>query len=98
MFVILTVLQNKTVLDVGCGTGIFSVLAAKAGAAKVISVESSYIAVHAKKIIRDNHLDDVITVIESHVEEAVLPDGIERVDTIISMWIGFSLFHGGNEY
>lgn len=47
----------QTVLDVGCGTGILSMFAAKAGAARVIGIEMSNIVEHAKKIITANNLD-----------------------------------------
>lgn len=58
--------------------------AAKAGAARVISVECSNIADHSKKVIEDNHLNHIITVIKGKVEEVKLPDGIEKVDIIVS--------------
>lgn len=44
-------------LDVGCGTGILSMFAAKAGATRVIGIEMSNIVEHAKKIITANNLD-----------------------------------------
>merc|ERR1719328_1019160 len=48
--------KGKTVLDVGCGTGILSMFAAKAGAAKVIGVDMSSIVDYAKKIVEDIEL------------------------------------------
>ena len=45
-------------LDVGSGTGILCMFAAKAGAKKVIGIECSNIAVQSKQIIKDNNLDD----------------------------------------
>lgn len=85
--------RDKIVLDIGCGTGILSMFAAKAGAARVFAVECSNIANYAKTIIEDNKLDDVITLIKGKVEEIELPDGIEKVDIIISEWMGYCLFY-----
>lgn len=84
-------LKGKTVLDVGCGTGILSMFAAKAGAAKVIGIEMSNIAVQAKKIVAANKLDDVVTIIQGKVEEVELP--VEKVDVIISEWMGYCLLY-----
>lgn len=87
--VIILLLQDKVVLDVGCGTGILSLFAAKAGAAKVIGIDCSNIVDFAKEIIRANKLDHVITIIKGKVEELEeLPDGIEKVDIIVSEWMG----------
>merc|ERR1712242_647071 len=55
--------KGKVVLDVGCGTGILSMFAAKAGAKMVIGVDMSSIVDHAKQIVKDNKLDDVVTII-----------------------------------
>ena len=49
--------RGKVVLDVGCGTGVLSMFAAKAGAAKVIGIECSSIVDYAKKIVQVNKLD-----------------------------------------
>ena len=67
--------------------------AAKAGAARVISIECSNIADYAVKIIEANNLSDVVTLVKGKVEEVVLPDGIEKVDIIISEWMGYCLFY-----
>lgn len=81
---------NKIVLDVGCGTGILSIFAAKAGAAKVYAVECSKIVDQARRIIADNGFADVIEVIEGKVEDVELPCS---VDIIISEWMGYFLFY-----
>lgn len=85
--------RGKVVMDIGCGTGILSMFAAKAGAKRVLAVECSNIADFAKKIIEDNKLDHIITLIKGKVEEIELPDGIDKVDIIISEWMGYCLFY-----
>jgi protein arginine N-methyltransferase 1 len=81
--------KGKVVLDIGCGTGILSMFAAKAGASKVIAIDCSNIIDYAQKIINDNHFQDVITLIKGKVEEVALPEGIDKVDIIISEWMGY---------
>ncbi|XP_023232392.1 protein arginine N-methyltransferase 1-like isoform X1 [Centruroides sculpturatus] len=85
--------RGKVVLDVGCGTGILCMFAAKAGAAKVIGIECSSIVEHAEQIVRENHMSEIITMVKGKVEEVELPDGIEKVDIIISEWMGYCLFY-----
>lgn len=75
-------------LDVGCGTGILSMFAANAGAAKVIGIEYSNIVEYAKTIVDINNLSDKVTIVKGKVEEVSLPDGIDKVDIIISEWMG----------
>ena len=46
------VFKDKVVLDVGCGTGILSMFAARAGARKVFGVDQSNVIYKAMDIIR----------------------------------------------
>jgi protein arginine N-methyltransferase 3 len=55
------IFQNAVVLDVGCGTGILSLFAARAGAKRVFAVDASPIAQKARAIVAANGLEDVIT-------------------------------------
>jgi protein arginine N-methyltransferase 3 len=79
--------KNKIVLDVGCGTGILSMFAAKAGAKKVYAIDASNIINKAKIICKENNLDQIITFIHGKVEDVELP--VAEVDIIISEWMGF---------
>ncbi|XP_055941436.1 protein arginine N-methyltransferase 1-like isoform X2 [Argiope bruennichi] len=83
--------RGKTVLDIGCGTGILCMFAAKAGAAKVIGIECSGIVEHAENITKENKLDHIITIVKGKVEDVEIP--VDKVDIIISEWMGYCLFY-----
>lgn len=80
--------KGKVVLDVGCGTGILSMMAASAGASKVVGVENSDIFNTAVEIIRDNGFESKITLIKGAIENIILED---KFDIIISEWMGYFL-------
>ncbi|KAK6637176.1 hypothetical protein RUM44_007590 [Polyplax serrata] len=88
-----SVIADKIVLDVGCGTGILSMFATSAGAKKVYGVDKSEIIFSAMDIVRENHLFDKIHLIHAKVEDAVLP--VDSVDIIISEWMGYFLLYEG---
>ena len=83
--------KGKVVLDVGCGTGILSLFASKAGAKHVYGIDMSTIAEQAKEIVRANGFGDRVTIIKGKVEEVELP--VQEVDIIISEWMGYFLFY-----
>ncbi|BFF90523.1 protein arginine N-methyltransferase 1 [Drosophila madeirensis] len=87
--------EGKVVLDVGCGMGILSIFAAKAGASKVIAVENADIAALAMQIVKENGKENVVNVVKGLIEEVELPDGIQQVDIIVSDWMGSSLYVEG---
>lgn len=83
--------RDKIVLDVGCGTGIMSMYAARAGAKHVYGIDYSDIVFQAQQIVKDNNLQDVVTLIKGKVEEVTLP--VEKVDIIVSEWMGYCLLY-----
>ena len=83
--------KDKIVMDIGAGTGILSIFAAKAGAKHVYAIEFAEIAVFAKEIVKKNGLQDKITVIKGKMEEITLP--VDSVDIIISEWMGYFLLY-----
>ena len=86
-------LKGKVVLDIGCGTGILCMFAAKAGAKKVIGVDSSNIIDKAEHIVRNNGFSDTISLVKGRLEEIPsLPGGLEQVDVIVSEWMGYALY------
>jgi len=85
------IFKDKVVLDVGCGTGILSMFAAKAGAKHVIGVDMSTIIFKAREIVKVNGLSDKITLIQGKMEEIEMP--FPKVDIIISEWMGYFLLY-----
>ena len=73
------------VLDVGAGSGILSVFAARAGAARVYAVERTSAAVLARELAAANGVAEIVQVIHGDVTDIELP---ERVDVIVSEWLG----------
>jgi len=83
--------KDKIVLDVGCGTGILSMFAVKAGAKHVIGVDMSTIIFKAREIVKVNGMEDQITLIQGKMEDIELP--FPKVDIIISEWMGYFLLY-----
>ena len=83
--------RGKVVLDVGCGTGILSIFASRAGAAHVYGIDAAEVALQARQIVEDNGLTEKVTIIKGKVEEVQLPVG--QVDIIISEWMGYFLLY-----
>lgn len=62
------------VLDIGAGTGILSMFAARSGAKHVYAVENAEIAIFAREIIKRNGFEDKITVLKGKMEEIEIPE------------------------
>ena len=85
--------KDKVVLDIGCGTGILSIFAARAGAKHVYALDNAEIALFARQIVKDNNLQDKITVIKGKMEEVELPFKEGEIDIIVSEWMGYFLLY-----
>ena len=83
----LTVRPGDVVLDLGTGTGLLAMLAARAGARKVYAVESARVAELARRLVVANGLEAVVEVVEAVSDDVTLP---ERADVLVSeiLWNG----------
>lgn len=59
---------GRRVLEIGCGTGLWSCVAASLGAAHVVAVEASPVAEVARALVHDNGLADRVEVLEAELE------------------------------
>jgi protein arginine N-methyltransferase 3 len=97
-------MKGKKVIDVGCGTGILSLFACRAGASQVFSIEGSErMAKFARDVCKKNGFDSQgggpMTVLTSKVEDlqtlpthqaTVSVDGA-KADVLVSEWMGYAL-------
>ena len=76
---------GDVVLDVGAGSGILSLFAARAGAGRVYAVERTTVAAVAQGLAAANGVAEIVQVFHGDVREIELPG---RVDVIVSEWLG----------
>ena len=69
-----SVKPGDVVVDIGTGTGVLSVFAAKAGASRVYAIEREPIIEVARDIASRNGLSDIITFIEGSSLDIEVPE------------------------
>lgn len=80
---------GHSVLDFGCGTGVLSIFASRAGAKKVHAVDRTRFIRMAKKIAEKNEATNICFHHNDH--QSLELD--EKVDVLVSEWMGHFLFH-----
>ncbi|PKI85980.1 type I protein arginine methyltransferase [Malassezia vespertilionis] len=88
-------LRGKTVMDVGCGSGILSLFCARAGAKQVLAIDASDVVERAEANIAENGFTNVIRVFRGKIEEldAQLLSYVGQVDFLVSEWMGYFLLY-----
>lgn len=76
---------GDVVVDLGTGTGILAMAAARAGASRVYAIEESAVADVAEQVFRDNGYDEQIVLLRGHSTRIELP---EHADVLVSEIIG----------
>jgi protein arginine N-methyltransferase 1 len=79
------VTAGDVVVDIGTGTGVLAIAAARAGAKHVYAVEAGHIGRSAEAIFEANGLADRITLLQGWSTRITLP---ERADVLVSEIIG----------
>lgn len=78
--------KGKRVLESGCGTGILSIIAARAGATRVYAIEiDSVVAKFARENVKKSGFQDIIKIISKDTKKVTLRDlDGEKVDVVIA--------------
>lgn len=72
---------GDVVVDIGTGTGILAMLAARAGARKVYAIEVGPVVDLARRVVSANGLDDTVEVVHAASPQVTLP---ELADVLVS--------------
>ena len=80
-----TVRPGDVVIDLGTGTGVLAVAAARAGAERVYAIEASAIGRAARAVFEANGVADRITLVQGWSTQVALP---EPADVLVSEIIG----------
>ncbi|EST09336.1 Ribosomal L11 methyltransferase, PrmA [Kalmanozyma brasiliensis GHG001] len=88
-------IRGKVVMDVGCGTGILSLFAARAGAKQVIAIDASAIVERARENVEANGFGHVVKVHRGKLEDftSELEAWEGKVDVLVSEWMGYFLLY-----
>lgn len=84
---IMPALSGKTVLHLGCGMGLISMLAARSAAKHVVAVDNSAIVDCARVVAEQNRLKN-ITFVRGKIQEVVAELPIKKFDVILCEWMG----------
>ena len=84
--------EGDRVIDVGTGSGLLAMLAAKAGAAHVYGLDRAAIAQVARQLVIANNLDEQVEILH---ENASRFKSNEKADLIVSEWLGHFAFTEG---
>jgi SAM-dependent methyltransferase len=81
-----SVRRGDVVVDLGSGTGILGLLACRAGAKRVYSIEQTGMIEVARAICASNGFDDRVTFLNGHSRGVELP---EKADVVVSDQVGY---------
>jgi precorrin-6B methylase 2 len=76
---------DSVVLDLGAGTGVLGLIAARLGAKRVYLVEPSDVIAVAEEIVQANGLQDRVRCLHGRLDDITLP---ERADVLVSVMTG----------